>query len=103
MAGVAVQMSNVKFRAAMRRKKIMLYFHLGFDKCYWCGSPMKYTKATIEHVIPRSLGGGNAIDNLALSCWRCNQKRGNYIRGAKSEPLDGPLRELVDAKMRIIP
>lgn len=33
---------------------------------------------TVEHVIPRSRGGGNGLDNKVASCYRCNTVR-NYI------------------------
>ena len=32
--------------------------------------------ATIEHIIPRSWGGPNRRNNLALACQRCNSNRG---------------------------
>lgn len=54
--------------------------------CFWCREPMHmdYERkhdadfASIEHVIPRSWGGKNSRENLALAHNRCN-----YMRGAK--------------------
>jgi 5-methylcytosine-specific restriction endonuclease McrA len=40
---------------------------------------------TIDHVIPRSLGGPDAIDNLALACSRCNERRYNFVAGVDPE------------------
>ena len=35
---------------------------------------------TVEHVIPRSLGGKNHISNYLPACQRCNERRGTeYI------------------------
>ncbi|RVT96311.1 HNH endonuclease [Rhodovarius crocodyli] len=34
---------------------------------------------TREHIIPRSLGGPNTYDNLALACARCNGERGSNM------------------------
>jgi 5-methylcytosine-specific restriction endonuclease McrA len=31
----------------------------------------------VEHIIPKSRGGTNRIDNLCLACHECNQKKGN--------------------------
>ncbi len=31
----------------------------------------------IEHLTPRSRGGSNTVDNLAISCHECNQKKNN--------------------------
>lgn len=50
-------------------------------KCCWCGTecrpePEHKNSATIEHVIPRSCGGEDVEDNMAMACYDCNQKRG---------------------------
>ena len=33
----------------------------------------------MEHLIPKSLGGSNAFENLYLACRQCNQFRGNRL------------------------
>lgn len=50
-------------------------------RCCWCGcatvpEPNKRNSVTVEHILPRSMGGSNDMDNLAAACARCNQKRG---------------------------
>ena len=44
-------------------------------KCVYC----KETgiKLEIEHIIPKSRGGSNRVDNLTISCRDCNVKKGN--------------------------
>ena len=37
-----------------------------------CGAPVAYTDA--HHIIPRSEGGTNALDNLMLLCRRCHRR-----------------------------
>ena len=32
---------------------------------------------TLDHVIPKSRGGGNEWTNLATSCFKCNLRKGN--------------------------
>jgi len=44
--------------------------------CFVCGLPVDESKATLEHIKPRSLGGTLAMDNLAISHAKCNRKRG---------------------------
>lgn len=47
-----------------------------FDRaCVYCGA--KNVPLEIEHVIPKSRGGTNKIDNLVIQCHDCNQKKGN--------------------------
>lgn len=35
----------------------------------------------IDHVIPKGYGGSNDIDNLKLSCRKCNHKKGFRLLG----------------------
>lgn len=51
-------------------------------KCCWCGCDTtderkKSNSSTIEHMLPKSLGGSDDWDNLAMACNKCNNKRGN--------------------------
>jgi len=29
-------------------------------------------KATVDHIVPRALGGGDHMNNLQTACWHCN-------------------------------
>ena len=42
-------------------------------KCFYCGKSV--SKFEVEHMIPKTRGGSNRIDNLTLSCHECNQKK----------------------------
>ena len=45
------------------------------DKCAYCGccdSELHW-----EHIIPKSRGGPDTIDNMVKSCPKCNQKKSN--------------------------
>jgi hypothetical protein len=58
-----------QYRAAVRR-----------DPCVWCmNQPTEQgsgnRSGTIEHVLPKSLGGKNGHDNIAHACASCNSKR----------------------------
>ena len=57
--------------------------------CIYCGIHASKAKMEIEHVIPRSRGGTDSLNNLVLSCHACNQTKGNqdiqtYLRGKPS-------------------
>lgn len=43
-------------------------------KCQYCGTT---DKLTIDHVIPRSRGGGDQWENLVTACTTCNHRKGN--------------------------
>ncbi len=42
------------------------------NTCSYCGCDLSKVKAHVDHIIPRSLGGTDEIENLALSCYICN-------------------------------
>jgi 5-methylcytosine-specific restriction endonuclease McrA len=44
-------------------------------KCVYCNA--ENVPLEIEHIIPKSKGGTNRVSNLALSCVKCNQEKGN--------------------------
>lgn len=36
-------------------------------------------RPTLDHLLPRSRGGNNAIENLVLACERCNSRKGDHV------------------------
>ncbi|MBD2236316.1 HNH endonuclease [Aulosira sp. FACHB-113] len=40
---------------------------------------MTKSERTIEHLLPKSLGGSNSLSNLRLACFSCNNSRGNSL------------------------
>jgi len=55
------------------------------DCCWFCGGLMASAEGSIEHLIPISDGGTNALANLVLAHVPCNQKAGNLPLGKKLE------------------
>lgn len=51
--------------------------------CWLCGQQMAMDDATFDHIIPKSLGGGNKRANLKLAHRWCNKTRGSgyFVRG----------------------
>lgn len=69
----------------LRQEMILLRSRLSEaqnHRCCWCARRMsdvagRKDSATLEHIIPRSLGGSKTDpDNCAVACERCNRKRG---------------------------
>ncbi|QAV25590.1 HNH endonuclease [Neobacillus thermocopriae] len=44
-------------------------------KCCYCGK--ENVPLEVEHIIPKSRGGTDRIDNLCIACRDCNQRKGN--------------------------
>ncbi|MEQ9236907.1 HNH endonuclease [Coleofasciculus sp. E2-BRE-01] len=51
--------------------------------CEYCHSSEEASAANfaIDHIMPRSLGGADDLENLALACQRCNGYRYNFVTG----------------------
>jgi 5-methylcytosine-specific restriction endonuclease McrA len=45
--------------------------------CQYCGKNLTKTESTLDHVVPKSQGGIISWDNVVLSCFDCNQKKGS--------------------------
>ena len=46
-------------------------------QCAYCMKARSLKKLTLDHVVPRCLGGTSCNDNLKLACRACNQKKAN--------------------------
>lgn len=53
-------------------------------KCAYCGR--EDVPLEKEHIIPRSRGGSNRISNLTVSCYECNQLKGNRTAAEFGHP-----------------
>jgi HNH endonuclease len=68
--------------------------------CEYCHSPefVSADRFTVDHILPQSLGGLDKLDNLALACRRCNERRSNFTIGIDPEtqqeiPLFNPRQQ----------
>ena len=44
--------------------------------CQYCGSR---ANLTVDHVIPRSKGGGSTWENIVAACAPCNRRKGDHL------------------------
>ena len=59
-----------------RVKKAKLVAFYG-SCCWHCKDLFPIEELTLDHVIPKSKGGSNSLENLWLACFPCNNSRGN--------------------------
>ncbi|MEB3309585.1 MAG: HNH endonuclease signature motif containing protein [Snowella sp.] len=55
--------------------------------CEYCHSPERLSanRFTIDHPIPVSLGGSDNLNDFALACQQCNERRYNFVAGIDLE------------------
>jgi len=60
-----------------KKKLRFKLFKLQNGRCILCGKGMKKNKITLEHLQPRSKGGGDNLGNLGVAHGSCNSRKGN--------------------------
>jgi 5-methylcytosine-specific restriction endonuclease McrA len=50
-------------------------------QCQYCASSMNASDLTYDHVIPKSMGGKTAWENIVTCCLPCNKKKGGRTPG----------------------
>jgi 5-methylcytosine-specific restriction endonuclease McrA len=64
-----------------KRGKITLLIKRDTNRCWYCWrSFSKNVQRTLDHRLPLSAGGTNAIENLVLSCLECNRRKGGDVK-----------------------
>ncbi len=57
----------------LRDKTVKRYIFLRErGTCYYCGKRLSFKNSTLDHYLPRSMGGPGQFYNLVLCCKQCN-------------------------------
>ena len=85
---------------AIPKSQYILVQQRGKYCCEYCHYPeiLSSSPLSIDHLQPQSLGGGDDLNNLALACRRCNERRYNFTNGIDPEtnnetPLFNPRQQ----------
>lgn len=69
-----------------------IYHHYGNHCCY-CGKKCGSAELNLDHIIPRSRGGGTDWGNIVTACLPCNLRKGNRLPAeAGMKLVRGPSR-----------
>jgi 5-methylcytosine-specific restriction endonuclease McrA len=60
-------------------------FHRDNHSCQYCGC--RNEPLSIDHVVPRSRGGGDTWENVTTACLSCNVRKGNRTPKEADMPL----------------
>ena len=67
-------------------------------RCEYCQSPQALSSDdfAVEHIVPKAAGGGDELENLALSCQGCNNRK--YVAVSALDPLLGEVVPLYNPR-----
>lgn len=74
---IAAKIKGKDFASRRPTKKGL--WHRDFGVCQYCSVKVSMSNATIDHVIPKSRGGGHTWENLVIACSKCNGKKGSRL------------------------
>lgn len=91
----AVAENTGNFNTRARRRTRLEIWDRDDHTCFWCARRMTLVKATLEHLMPRSIGGPDIPANLVLACTVCNHWRGDLslTRWVHSGAVSGRISE----------
>jgi HNH endonuclease len=69
--------------------------------CEYCHAleEWQYVRFTIDHIQPRSQGGSDDLNNLALACFHCNRKK--YDKTSAIDPKTGIESQLFNPRCHL--
>jgi len=71
-------------------------------KCQYCDKEVSGKTATLDHVLPTSLGGKTTFENCVCSCAQCNASKGNDKRIVpKVKPVKPTYFQLIEKRKRM--
>jgi hypothetical protein len=56
-------------------------------RCQYCAKRFRVSDLTVDHVVPRSQGGGDSWGNLVTACGTCNARKGGRTPSQANMPL----------------
>lgn len=68
-----IKLIRIVYRNRVPFSKRNVFIRDGF-RCAYCGG--ERVKLTIDHIIPKSRGGGTTFENCVASCRPCNTRKG---------------------------
>lgn len=87
--------SSARSSSSLNRKAWRAFtrwlMHNGFESCQLCGNKKNLT---FDHIWPWIRGGGNEMENMAILCKTCNEKKGSRVSEVQLKHCEWPNRNL---------
>lgn len=65
--------------SSLKKKYGKALYHQADCRCQLCGRKITYQDATVDHIMPKAMGGVNDVSNLQIACYACNQLKGSVL------------------------
>lgn len=91
---VAVSKEHTKYKKSIKFSRYNLFLRDLFT-CAYCEDVFDFDDLTIDHVIPRKLGGKTNFENTVACCRNCNSKKGSKLWKPKRAPFKPDYYHLV--------
>ena len=72
----------------------------GITTCHYCYKPLNRSSATLDHLIPKDLGGVSIPDNLCVCCSKCNEIKSNLLEAEYKYYLSLPTADSRNTYMK---
>lgn len=74
--------SVIRLLKAVGRKRVVRFsrdnvYLRDKGKCGYCSKKVSREDFTLDHVVPRALGGKTCWENVVVACYQCNQTKGD--------------------------
>lgn len=73
----------MKIRNQKRAERLQRLLDEQGGQCFYCTKQFKSVYAnelTVDHIVPKKVGGKDGLYNTVVCCKRCNQIKGHYYR-----------------------
>lgn len=74
--------------SAATRQAVEIRAALRCEYCQLRQQAEPFFRFHVEHIVPRKHGGGDSLENLALSCHHCNRHKGPNLSGVDPTTKD---------------
>ena len=100
------RIEELKDRESISRRdvedtRLLLWIQQG-GRCTLCHRQIQLSEATLEHELPKAMHGPNTLDNLSVTCRRCNEEKGNSLP-VKLSPDDPRWKNYVQTNWLFLP
>ena len=92
--GVNAHACEIEYRKQRKGSKKRKRLVKRDPHCFYCRIPLNFYNSTLDHKVPKSKGGKNNIENLALSCYSCNSRKSSK---SVEEFLEELAKEIIPA------